>query len=109
MQFACNDHDLAKHFGHDRLRARAELACRVRKGLNSLPSHVSTASCDMFCYCTHGEIDYLESLNGIPTSTRDECLGMGFVARDALVWIKAQVHMDFRYFHKSAFIDVCNK
>lgn len=56
----------------------------------------------MFYFRTHGEIDYLDVLNGVPSSTIDEWSGMDFVARDARVWPKAQLHVDVRYIRKSS-------
>lgn len=55
----------------------------------------------MFCFRTHGEKEYVSSLNWIQSSTMDECSGMDFVACNGWVWRKAQLRVDFLYIRKS--------
>lgn len=43
----------------------------------------------------------MAALHGIPGSTIDELSGMDFVTRDAWVWRKTQLHIDFRSVRKS--------
>lgn len=72
MHFACDDTDLIIYRGRPPEKARAEFARKVHNGLKRMRSRVLTTSCDMFCFSTHGEMDYLTALNGIPSSTIDE-------------------------------------
>lgn len=69
-------------------------------GILHMRSRVSTAGCDMFCYWTIGEMDYLEGLNGQSNDRIEGWSGCNIVARDAWVWPKAQVLVDFRYIQK---------
>lgn len=57
-------------------KALVKLLRQIHKGLNRLRSRMSTNSCDMFSFCTHGEMDYLVALNGIPSSIIEGWLGM---------------------------------
>lgn len=82
--------------GCTRQRARAEFPLQIRNGLNRLRSHLSTASYDIFCYRTHGEMSYLVALNGISTNIAKEWSDMEFVAQGAWIWLKVQVRVDFR-------------
>lgn len=52
----------------------------------------------------------LRWLNGIPSSKIDKWSGMEFVARDACLWRKVQLLVDFRYIQKrGAFWDGSNE
>lgn len=62
---------------------------------------LSTTSCNKFCFCAQGEMDYLAAFNGIPSSPIDEWWDMDFVVRDAWLWRKAQLRIEFRYIRKS--------
>lgn len=55
----------------------------------------------MFYFRTQYEMDYLDALNGIPSSTIDEWSDMDFVARDSWVWYKAYLRVELRYVRKS--------
>lgn len=59
-QFACNREDLFIRRHRTRERGRVKLAHQARNGLGPLGSHMSTGSCDMFCYGTQGEVDYVQ-------------------------------------------------
>lgn len=84
IQFVCNECALIIHSGLPRQKACA-FARQVHNSLTRIGPRVSMTSFDMICFRTHGEMDCLDVIKGIPSSTIVEWSGMEFVARDASV------------------------
>lgn len=85
MQFAFVDEYYVINHHRSRVKERGKFARQVSNGISRLRSHVATTGSDRFCYRTHGEIEYITALSGIPSNVIDVWEGFNTATREAWV------------------------